>query len=112
MTGVVLRERTRDSRINILHLLPFLPFLPYRYPTSGFDHFGHIVTGLDRQTFSQLICFLGGDNVAIGRVAAGFIRECLVAGGRIVEIKGLMTSSPAQERHQGFVEGLGLEATN
>ena len=72
---------------------------------------GIVVVVLDRKLGSDnYTCFLGGDNVAIGRVAAGFIRECLVAGGRIVEIKGLMTSSPAQERHQGFVEGLGLEA--
>lgn len=56
MTGVVLRERTRDSRINILHLLPFLP---NRFHTSYL--FEHLVTGLDKQTFSQLVCRIGGD---------------------------------------------------
>ena len=31
------------------------------------------------------------------------------AGGAIVELEGLMTSSPARERHDGFAEALGLQ---
>lgn len=54
--------------------------------------------------------FVGGDNVQIGRVAGRAIRELLPDGGTIVELMGLMTSSPAQERHRGFVEELGLVA--
>lgn len=54
--------------------------------------------------------FVGGDNEAIGRAAGHVIREQLLPqGGAILEIQGLMTSSPAQERHRGFVEALGLE---
>jgi len=60
--------------------------------------------GGDRYT-----CFLGGDNVAIGRAAGEFVRRHLGdQGGTIVEIRGLWTSSPARERHRGFAEALGL----
>ena len=54
-------------------------------------------------------CFIGGDNVAIGRAAGAHARTLLPAGGVIVELQGLMTSSPAQERHAGFAEALGLK---
>lgn len=50
--------------------------------------------------------FLGGDNVAIGRAAGEQVKRLLGGRGRIVEIQGLMTSSPAEERHRGFVEAL------
>ncbi len=65
---------------------------------------------LDRRLGSDdCTCFVGGDNTAIGRAAGNAIRDLLPQGGAIVEIQGLMTSSPAQERHQGFVEALGLQ---
>ncbi|MFO1077411.1 MAG: substrate-binding domain-containing protein [Planctomycetota bacterium] len=53
-------------------------------------------------------CFVGGDNTAIGRAAGDYIKTLLPTGGTIVELEGLMTSSPAQERHNGFAEALGL----
>ncbi len=53
--------------------------------------------------------FVGGDNHQIGRAVGDQIKLLLPDGGTIVEIQGLMTSSPAQERHRGFVEALGLE---
>jgi ribose transport system substrate-binding protein len=64
---------------------------------------------LDRELGTDdYTCFVGGDNLAIGRAAGQEIARLLPAGGAIVEIQGLMTSSPAQERHRGFVEALGL----
>ncbi len=70
------------------------------------------VVVLDRRLGSEdYSCFVGGDNVAIGRAAGEYVRGLLgAAGGTIVEIQGLGTSSPAQERHRGFVDALGLEA--
>lgn len=65
---------------------------------------------LDRKLGSDdYTCFIGGDNIAIGRAAGQAIADLLPNGGNIVELEGLMTSSPAQERHQGFVEALGLQ---
>ena len=69
------------------------------------------VVVLDRRLGSDdYSCFIGGDNVAIGRAAGEFVGRTLGSGGgTIVELTGLWTSSPAQERHRGFVEALGLK---
>lgn len=50
--------------------------------------------------------FIGGDNRRIGRAAGEWAAKVLGGEGHIVELRGNMTSSPAQQRHQGFVEGL------
>lgn len=72
----------------------------------------HVIV-IDRElggTADDYTCFIGGDNTRIGRAAGEHVRALLGdAGGAIVELQGLMTSSPAQERHAGFVEALGLK---
>ena len=50
---------------------------------------------------------IGADNVQIGRAAGEWIAKHIKDDAKIVELKGLMTSVPAQDRHTGFVEGLG-----
>jgi ribose transport system substrate-binding protein len=64
---------------------------------------------LDRKVDSEKYTqFIGGDNLAIGRLA-GEKAVALLGGageakGRIVEIWGGMGSTPAHERHNGFAE--------
>lgn len=51
--------------------------------------------------------FIGADNTEIGRQAGTFVAEELLPdGGKVVEIKGLAGSTPAQERSDGFAEGI------
>jgi ribose transport system substrate-binding protein len=51
--------------------------------------------------------FIGADNQEIGRQAGEFVAsELLPDGGNVVEIKGLPGSTPAQERSNGFQEGI------
>ena len=50
--------------------------------------------------------FIGADNMAIGRAAGRWIVERLKGAGKVVELKGLMTSTPGQDRHSGFREGI------
>ena len=54
----------------------------------------------------QFTCFIGADNRAIGRAAGEWIRNKLGGKGNVVELKGLMTSTPGQDRHAGFREGI------
>lgn len=62
---------------------------------------------LDRAVLGdKFTCFIGADNRQIGRAAGEWIRKTLGGKGRIVELKGLMTSTPGQDRHTGFREGL------
>jgi ribose transport system substrate-binding protein len=57
----------------------------------------------------EYTAFIGADNKKIGRAAGKWVKETLGAKGKIVELQGLMTSTPAQDRHSGFREGLDLE---
>ncbi len=62
---------------------------------------------LDRDLLGdQYTCFIGADNKKIGRKAGEWIVEQLGGTGTVVELKGLMTSTPGQDRHAGFVEAL------
>jgi len=51
-------------------------------------------------------CFIGADNVKIGREAGKYMVKLLGGKGGIVELKGLMTSVPGIDRHKGFMEGI------
>ena len=50
--------------------------------------------------------FHPADNRRIGQAAGRWALQALGGKGKIVELEGLMTSSPARERHQGFWEGV------
>ena len=67
------------------------------------------VVVLDRELASEdYTCFVGCDERAIGKAVGTAIAKLLPDGGAIVELQGAMTTSAAHERHQGFVEALGL----
>src|SRR5688572_8552761 len=64
---------------------------------------------LDREVGGdQYTTFIGADNHKIGREAGKLAREWVGPRGVVVELKGLMTSSPGQDRHAGFREGFAL----
>ncbi len=51
----------------------------------------------------------GVDNVQVGEAAAHYARHLTGPGGRVIEIYGLKGSTPAIERHDGFVKGAKTE---
>jgi ribose transport system substrate-binding protein len=57
----------------------------------------------------EFTTFIGADNKRIGREAGKYAQRELGAKGNVVELKGLMTSTPGQDRHTGFRQGLELE---
>jgi len=62
---------------------------------------------LDRRVLGdQYTCFIGADNKKIGKAAGMWIAGKLSGKGKVVELKGLMTSTPGQDRHTGFREGI------
>ena len=61
----------------------------------------------DRKTNSdKYTAFIGCDNYTIGKSMGTFIAQQLPGKGRIVEISGLEGSSPALERHRGFMDAI------
>jgi ribose transport system substrate-binding protein len=83
---------------------------PLTRPVAEAYQQGIPVIVLDREVQGdQYTTFIGADNVRIGREAGKWLRGTLGGRGKIVELRGLMTSTPGQDRNQGFLEGLQLD---
>ena len=62
---------------------------------------------LDRRVVGdQYTCFIGANNKLIGEAAGKWIAKTLNKKGNVVELKGLMTSTPGQDRNSGFRKGI------
>lgn len=62
---------------------------------------------VDRKTQSKkYTAFIGCNNYLLGKLVGDYIAQRLNGKGRIVEIRGLDDSSPAIDRHRGFVDAL------
>ena len=80
---------------------------PLTEPIAKAYQAGIPVVVLDRAVLGdEYTCFIGADNVKIGKAAGKWIADQIEEGAKIVELQGLMTSVPGQDRHNGFVEGL------
>ncbi|WP_314826685.1 substrate-binding domain-containing protein [Segatella baroniae] len=55
---------------------------------------------------SHYSAYIGADNREVGRQMGHYIATRLKGHGRVVEVMGLRGSSPAIERHEGFMEAL------
>jgi ribose transport system substrate-binding protein len=62
---------------------------------------------LDRRLLGdKYTCFIGADNKKIGHAAGEWLVKRLGGKGNVVELKGLMTSTPGQDRNSGFREAI------
>lgn len=82
---------------------------PLTRPVAEAYEKGIPVIVLDRAVEGdKFTTFIGADNRKIGREAGRWIAEALGGKGKIVELEGLQTSTPGQDRHAGFLEGVAL----
>jgi ribose transport system substrate-binding protein len=80
---------------------------PLTEPVAKAMEAGIPVIVLDRAVLGdKYTCFIGADNRKIGKAAGEWIVKQLGGKGKVVELKGLMTSTPGQDRNAGFREGL------
>jgi ribose transport system substrate-binding protein len=80
---------------------------PLTQPIAEAYKKGIPVIVLDRRVLgSDYTSFIGADNKKIGRYAGKWIAGKLGGKGSVVELKGLMTSTPGQDRNSGFREGI------
>lgn len=80
---------------------------PLTPPVAEAYEMGIPVIVLDRRVLGdRYTCFIGADNKKIGRAAGRWITQRLGGKGKVVELKGLMTSTPGQDRNSGFREGI------
>lgn len=80
---------------------------PLSEPVARAVKAGVPVIVLDRRLIGDAYtCFIGADNRKIGRAAGDWIVRKLGGKGTVVELKGLMTSTPAHDRSSGFREAI------
>ena len=103
-------EELVNQKIDLLIISP-KEAAPLTKPVAAAFEKGVPVIVLDRAVQGdKFTTFIGADNRRIGREAGKYVVKLLEGKGRIVELKGLMTSTPGQDRHTGFREGLNLKA--
>ena len=80
---------------------------PLTEPVARAMDAGIPVIVLDRRLLGdKYTCFIGADNKKIGKAAGEWIVKTLGGKGNVIELMGLQTSTPGQDRHSGFLEGI------
>lgn len=99
-------EEFINAGVNLLIVSP-KEAAPLTPPIVAAYEKGIPVIVLDRKVLGdKYTCFIGADNRKIGRAAGVWIVKALAGKGRVVELKGLMTSTPGQDRNAGFRDGI------
>ena len=95
-----------DKKVDLLIVTPneAAPITPI--VEEAFDK-GIPVIVVDRKILSdKYTAFMGADNYEIGREVGKYLAAKLGGRGNIVELTGLSGSTPAMERHQGFMSAI------
>ncbi len=94
------------SKVDLIIISP-KESAPLTPPVAEAYKKGIPVIVLDRKLLgSDFTSYIGADNKKIGRAAGKWVVQKLGGKGNVVELKGLMTSSPGQDRNSGFREGI------
>lgn len=95
-----------DQKVDVLIISPFQS-QPITAVAEEAYRAGIPTIITDRKVNTELYTtFVGADNYIIGREAGRYAVDKLPPDATILEIWGMPGTSPAQERHQGFVDAL------
>ncbi len=99
-------EEFINQRVDVLIVSP-KEAAPLTEPVAKAYRQGIPVIVLDRRVLGdEYTVFIGADNRLIGEAVGRWAVKTLGGKGKIVELKGLMTSTPGQDRHSGFRKGI------
>ncbi|HYG21781.1 MAG TPA: substrate-binding domain-containing protein [Verrucomicrobiae bacterium] len=99
-------EEFVSSKVDLLIISP-KEAQPLTEPVAKAIQAGVPVIVLDRALLGdKFTCFIGASNKKIGKAAGEWIVKTLGGKGNVVELMGLQTSTPGQDRHSGFLEGI------
>jgi ribose transport system substrate-binding protein len=99
-------EEFVSAKVNLIIISP-KEAAPLTEPVAHAMNAGIPVIVLDRRLLgTNYTCFIGADNKKIGKAAGEWIVKALHGKGNVVELMGLQTSTPGQDRHSGFMEGI------
>ncbi|HEV2392116.1 MAG TPA: substrate-binding domain-containing protein [Verrucomicrobiae bacterium] len=123
--SVVFKDAGNDTLVQRSHVEEFVSMgvdliiispkeaQPLTEPVARAMAAGIPVIVLDRSLIgTNFSCFIGADNKKIGHAAGEWIVKKLGGKGKLVELKGLMTSTPGQDRDSGFrdaIAGTGID---
>jgi ribose transport system substrate-binding protein len=103
-------EELAAAKVDLLIISP-KEAAPLTKPVAEVFKRGIPVIVLDRAVEGDdFTTFIGADNQRIGREAGKLVQKLTGGKGSIVELEGLMTSTPGQDRHSGFRAGVDLAA--
>lgn len=95
-----------DERVDLLIVAPNKAATLSEVIDKAYDS-GIPVILFDRRTNSdKYTAYMGADNHEVGHTMGHLIAKQMKGKGTLVEITGLKGSSPAMERHNGFLEAL------
>jgi len=99
-------EEFVSSKVDLIIISP-KEAQPLTEPVARAMDTGIPVIVLDRKLLgTNYTCFIGADNKKIGMAAGQWIVKTLGGKGNVVELMGLQTSTPGQDRHNGFLEAI------
>jgi ribose transport system substrate-binding protein len=99
-------EELVQAKVDVLIISP-KDAQPLTDPVGKVFDAGIPVIVLDRAVLGdKFTTFIGADNKKIGKAVGEWVKQVLGGKGKIVELKGLMTSTPGQDRNSGFREAL------
>ncbi|HEV2318411.1 MAG TPA: substrate-binding domain-containing protein [Verrucomicrobiae bacterium] len=99
-------EEFVSAKVNLIIISP-KEAQPLTQPVAEAMQAGIPVIVLDRKLLgTNYTCFIGADNKKIGHAAGEWIVKALRGHGNVVELMGLQTSTPGQDRHSGFMDAI------
>ena len=74
--------------------------------SKAFDAGIPVIVADRKVTGDKYPAFVGGDNFEVGKLQGEYLQRVLPQGGKVLEVMGLIGSTPQELRHQGLVESL------
>lgn len=74
--------------------------------SKAFDAGIPVIVADRKVTGDKYTAFVGGDNFEVGKLQGEYLQRVLPRGGKVLEVMGLIGSTPQELRHQGLVESL------
>lgn len=99
-----------DEKVDLLIVSPNEAAVLTPAVSKAYDAGIPVIVADRKVTGEKYTAFIGGDNLAVGRLMAQSLMMMMPEGGKVIEILGLPGSTPAELRHEGFVTELGENA--
>jgi len=95
-----------DKKVDLLVVSPNRADSLTPAVSKAFDAGIPVIVADRKVTGDKYTAFVGGDNYEVGKLQGQYLRHTLPEGGVVLELMGLIGSTPQELRHQGFEAAL------